>query len=208
MSVKTILGAFLALLINTQVFAQVAFVEGTHFVSINPPVATSNPDKVVVTELFWYGCPHCYRLEPRVRAWAPGLPDGVVFEQIPSIVSPRWANHARAFYTLQMMEKQELLHDKIYDALHVERRRLNSVDEIVGFVSEQGVDEKAFRDTWNSFPVDAQLRKNFSKEKKYGHDGVPALIVNGKYRTSAAMAGDNQRLLEVVEFLVQRELRQ
>ena len=202
------LGLFLSLILSTQAMAQLAFNEGIDYKLINPAVKTSNADKVVVTELFWYGCPHCFRFEPYVERWSASLPDSVVFEQIPSIINSRWADHARTFYSLKLMNKQEELHSKIFDAIHIKRQRIDGLDSIATFVAAQGVDEAKFRETFNSFSVDALLRKNFAKEKKYGHNGVPAVVVNGKYLTSGSMAGSNERLIQVINFLVSKELSQ
>lgn len=200
------LGFFLSLVLSTQAMAQLAFNEGVDYKLINPAVKTSSPDKVVVTEMFWYGCPHCFRFEPYITKWASKLPAGVVFEQIPSILNPGWADHARTFYTLKIMGLQEEVHARFFDAIHLKRQRINNLDEIAKFVAQQGVDEAKFRDTFNSFPVDALMRKNKKIESKYGHNGVPAIIINGKYQTSGSLAGSNQRLIEVINFLVAKEL--
>ena len=182
------------------------FEAGVEYVELNPPVATSQPDKVVVTEMFWYGCPHCFRLEPYIRQWDKSKPQGVVLETLPSVLNPGWIEHARAFFSLQMMGENDKVHNKLFEALHLQHKRLNNVDALASFVADLGVDEKQFRENYHSFPVDTMIRKSRQKERKYGHNGVPAIIVNGKYRTSASMAGSNARLIEVVDFLVQKEL--
>ena len=107
-----------------------------------------------------------------------------------------------------MMGAQEKVHKALFDAIHVKRERLTSLDTIAGFVAEQGLDEKQFRDNYFSFPVDTQVRKNMQTEKKYGHNGVPAVVVNGKYLVSAAMAGSNERMIEIMNYLVGQELAQ
>lgn len=205
---KWTLGLFLSLILSTPAMAQLAFNEGVDYKLITPAVKTSNPDKVVVTELFWYGCPHCFRFEPYIERWSANLPDSVAFEQIPSIINSGWADHARTFYSLEIMGKQEELHSKLFDAIHIKRQRLNGLDSISAFVAEQGVDEQKFRQTFNSFAVDSLMRKNLKIERKYGHNGVPAMVVNGKYLTSASMAGSNERLMQVVNFLIGEELNQ
>ena len=100
------------LALSGAVHAQSSYIPGTDYDLIQPAVKTGQPDKVVVTEMFWYGCPHCFRFEPFVIPWAAQLPDGVVFEQIPSALNPRWTEHARAFYAMKMMNAQEQLHQK------------------------------------------------------------------------------------------------
>lgn len=202
---NVLIGVITALLFSTQVIAQQAFVEGVDYKLISPSVKTSNPDKVVVTELFWYGCPHCFRFEPIIQGWSQQLPDGVVFEQVPSIINPGWSEHARMFYALELMGVQDQVHKKIFDAIHRERKRLSGLDAISEFLAEQGIDEKKFRDTYVSFPVDSKMRKNGKRESGYGHSGVPSVVVNGKYLTSGSMAGSYGRLLNIVDYLAAKE---
>ena len=189
------------------VAAQMAFVEGVDYQLIEPAVPTSDPAKVVVTEIFWYGCPHCFRFEPFVEKWAESIPDGVVFEQVPSAINAAWTVHARAYYAFKMMGVQEQLHKKLFNAIHVQRQRLNNLDSIARFVAEQGLDEKEFRKQYASFPVETLIRKGKQKELHYGLEGVPTVIVNGKYRTSGVMAGNFSRLLQIIDFLVAEELK-
>ena len=200
--------ALLFLLTGPGAQAQQVFVEGADYQAISPAVKTSQPDKVVVTEMFWYGCPHCFRFEPYVERWSANLPDGVIFEQVPSVLNPRWTEHARTYYSLKMMNALDKTHRALFDAIHVKRQRLTSLDTLAGFVAEMGLDEKQFRDNYFSFPVETQIRKNVQIEKRYGHRGVPAVIVNGKYLVSASLAGSNERMIQIIDYLVARELAQ
>lgn len=180
--------------------------EGVEYVTIKTPVATSDPDKVVVTEMFWYGCPHCYRFEPYIAKWQQSMPEGVIFEQAPSVLNASWMEHARTFFALEAMGATDKVHEKLFKAIHLQNKRLNSIDTIAAFVAAQGVDEKEFRNHYHSFPVDTKVRKSRQLEKKYGHGGVPAVIINGKYRTSGSMAGSNSSMIKVIDFLVEKEL--
>ena len=201
-------GLALLVLVSGVASAQTAFVVGTDFQVISPAVKTTQPDKVVVTEIFWYGCPHCFRFEPYVERWAAGLPDGVVFEQVPSSLNPRWTEFARAYYAFKMMGVLEQTHKAVFEAIHLKRERLDSLDSIAAFAASLGLDEKVFRENYASFPVETQIRKNIQKEKRYGHRGVPAVIVNGKYLVSASLAGSNERMIQIMSFLVEQELAQ
>ena len=100
----------------------------------------------------------------------------------------------------------EETHQAFFDAIHIKRQRLNSVDTIAQFVADRGLDEKAFREYYYSFPVETQIRKNAQKERLYGHDGVPAVIVNGKYLVMGSLAGSNERMIQIMNFLVAQEL--
>ena len=203
---RWLLGLAFCVMFSGSAVAQMAFVAGSDYQLISPAVTTSQPDKVVVTEIFWYGCPHCFRFEPYVEKWSANLAEGVVFEQVPSSLNPRWTEHARAYYSFQLMGQLEQIHRAFFDAIHLKRERLNSVDTIAEFVAERGLDEKAFREYYFSFPVETQIRKNVQREKRYGHNGVPAVIVNGKYLVSASQAGSNERMIQIMSFLVAQEL--
>ena len=203
---RWLLGLALCVMFSGSAIAQMAFVEGSDYQLITPAVKTTQPDKVVVTEIFWYGCPHCFRFEPYVEKWSAKLPDGVVFEQVPSSLNPRWTEHARAYYSFQLMGQLEQTHRAFFDAIHLKRERLTDLDTIAGFVAERGLDEKAFREYYSSFPVETQIRKNLQREKRYGHNGVPAVIVNGKYLVSGSLAGSNERMIQIMNFLVAQEL--
>jgi thiol:disulfide interchange protein DsbA len=199
-------GVVLLSTISGAAFAQLAFIEGTDYQLITPPVETSQPDKVVVTEIFWYGCPHCFRFEPYAQRLAAELPDGAVFEQVPSSLNPSWTVHARAFYAFELMGVLDQIHQQFFDAIHLKRQRLDKVDAIAQFVAEQGLDEKLFLEYYNSFPVETKMRKNSRKEQRYGHGGVPAVIVNGKYLVTGSLAGSNERMVEIIKYLVGMEL--
>ena len=201
-------GLALLMVVSTTASAQTAFVVDTDYQLISPAVKTTQPDKVVVTEIFWYGCPHCFRFEPYVERWASGLPDGVVFEQVPSSLNPRWTVLARAYYAFKMMGAHEQTHKALFDAIHLKRQRLGSLDSLAEFAAGLGLYEKVFRENYSSFPVDTQIRKNIQKEKRYGHRGVPAVIVNGRYLVSASSAGSNERMIQIMNFLVAQELAQ
>ena len=205
---RWLMGLALLMLVSGAASAQTAFQAGTDYQEISPAVKTTQPDKVVVTEIFWYGCPHCFRFEPYVERWAAGLPEGVVFEQVPSSLNPRWTELARAYYAFKMMGAHEQTHKALFDAIHLKRQRLGSLDSLAEFTAGLGLDEKVFRENYSSFPVDTQIRKNIQKEKRYGHRGVPAVIVNGRYLVSASSAGRNERMIQIMNFLVAQELAQ
>lgn len=181
------------------------FTEGVDYALVTKQSKPANPGKITVTEVFWYGCPHCFRLEPFVVEWKKTIPADVVFEQVPSVLNPRWSDHARAYFALEMMGAVDKVHQPLLDAIHVKRQRLTSEQTLTEFVTGLGVDGKQFKENYYSFPVDSKLRKARQKERKYGHTGVPAVIVNGKYRTSGSMAGSYKRMMQIVDFLVEKE---
>lgn len=181
------------------------FTAGVDYTVIAKPVKTSNPNKIVVTELFWYGCPHCFRFEPYVEKWKKTIADDVYLEQLPSTLNPRWAMHARAYYALELMGKLDLAHAQIFNALNIKNMRLSNRDSIADYVAQFGVDKEEFKKAFNSFPVETKIRKNGKKERLYNVEGVPAVIINGKYITSGSHAGSYGRMLKVMDYLINLE---
>ena len=206
-----IAGLFIALSLQNifadDEFSQEYFAEGIDYELIIPAVPTGLPsNKVQVLEMFWYGCPHCYRFEPFIEAWkAEGLPNYVELQQTPAILNPNWALHARAYFAAEILDVVDKIHGPFFHALHEKNKRLNTVDEIATFFKSHGVSKKDFYAAYNSFSVATSLRKSLNLGRRFGLTGVPSIIINGKYRTAGLMAGDNKRMIEIIKFLAQKE---
>jgi len=196
------------LLANGLVQAE-SFDEGIEYLKINPPVSTSvKKGQVEVVELFWYMCPHCFRFEPVMNKWLKNKPKNVVFKRIPAIFSPRWRFFAKIFYTAQLLDVTEKIHGPLFKALHEQKERLgNEAAMAVFFEKHAGVKKEDFMNVFNSFSVDAKVRKAEDLSKRYGAQGVPTLIVNGKWRTGGTIAGGHKGMLEVVDHLIKLESR-
>lgn len=186
-----------------------SYAEGIEYRRIRPPQPTQAPEhNVEVVELFWYGCPHCYRFEPHLSKWLQKKPDHVTFVRIPAQLNPGWEVHAAAFYTAEVLGVTEKIHRPLFEAIHAARRRLSTPEALADFAAEQGVDRETFLRTFDSFAVRAKLAHARDLVKAYGARGVPAMVVNGKYFVNAEMAGGSYRgLLDVVDHLVQKEAR-
>ncbi|MFA7096531.1 MAG: thiol:disulfide interchange protein DsbA/DsbL [Gammaproteobacteria bacterium] len=184
------------------------FDEGIEYQLINPPQPTTNPAKVEVVELFWYGCPHCFVFEPHLNAWLERKPANVEFIRIPATLNPGWAIHARAYYTAEVLGVLDKIHEPLFHAMHVQKRRLNNEAELAAFFAAQGVSEEDFRKTFNSFAVETKLRRAAGLVQRYGVSGVPAVVINGKYRTDGSLAGSYENLLQVMDYLIQKESAQ
>lgn len=191
-------------LLGSTVFAQ-ELIEGRHFVTLSSPVPTAQPEKIEVVELFWYGCPHCYQLEPTINPWAAALPDDVNFVRIPAMFGGIWNVHGQLFFTLEAMNAEAKIHDSIFNALHNSGRKLSTLNDITDFVVSQGVDEALFTKTWSSFSVKSQMEKAKKHALAYQITGVPALVVNGKYRFDIGMAGGLQETVQVAYALIEKE---
>ena len=184
--------------------AQGAPVEGTHFVRLTPPVATSSPGKIEVIEFFWYGCPHCNAFEPALDAWAKALPADVAFRRVPAAFNESWVPHQRIFYALESLDLLATMHRKVFYAIHAQRMRLDKPADIGAFMANNGVDAAKFGQAYDSFTVQTKVRQATQLTNAYKIDGVPALGVQGRYYTSGPLAGSNERSLRVADYLIER----
>ena len=175
------------------------------FELVQPPQPTASPDKVEVKEVFWYGCPHCFRFEPSLLRWEKNIPEYVEFLRMPAVLRDSWAPHARAYHTANVLGVSHAIHQPLYDAIHVGRQKLDTRESLMSFFAEHGVDKKAFAGTYDSFGVESKLRQSRAMTRGYGIHGVPAVVINGKYRTSGSLAGSFKGMLRVVDILVERE---
>jgi len=195
-------GLFLALVLALPVRAAD---EGVDYVALSPPQPTETGDKVEVLEVFWFGCPHCWHLEPTLETWVSQLPKGVAFRRMPA-TGPHWTPHARAYYAAEALGRLDAFLPALFKAMQVERRRIASREDLIAFAGSIGIDEKAFASAYDSFYVDAKVRKATAMGRRYGIDGVPAIIVDGKYRTSPSQTGGIPQMFPVLNSLVAKAL--
>jgi len=184
-------------------FAQ--YEEGIQYERLAAPVPTVDASKVEVVELFWYGCPHCYRLEPDLKNWLKNKPANVVFVRVPAVFRPIWAFHAKVYYTAEVLGVLDKVHDAMFNAMHVQRRKMATVDEVKALFAQYGVTSEKFDNAFNSFAVDAKVRRATDLTQRYGLEGVPALVINGKYVTDGVMAHGHNGMLQVTDYLISKE---
>ena len=193
----------------TQVAAAVPerFQEGRQYQLLTAAQPTSAaPGEVEVVEIFWYGCAHCYSLEPHVKAWLEnGPPDATKFVRMHAALGRAWQVHARLYYTVQALGLEDQVHEAIFREIHVNRNPLNTEERMIQFFAQYGVDEAAFLEAWNSFAVQTQLRRADTQIRRFRVTSVPTVVVNGKYVTDVGMAGGRRQLFEVIDFLVEKE---
>jgi len=182
--------------------------EGFQYARLETPVepAPSAVGKVEVVELFWYGCGHCYNFEPFLHDWVKRKPEHVEFIRIPAIFnSSQWRLHARAYYTAEALGIVDKIHTPMFDAIHKDKRPLNTEQQLAAYFAEFGVEEKKFLDAFKSFAVDVKVNRAERLTQRYGITGVPSIVVAGKYRTDGPMAQSYQGMLDVVDHLVATE---
>lgn len=182
------------------------YAEGEYYNTLPAAQGTSSPaGKIEVAEVFWYGCGHCYNLEPLIADWEKKLPADVNFVRIPVIWNPANELHGRAHYTADALGKLDEIRPAMFRAIHVDNRPMTEEAEIQKLFEQHGVSAEDFNRTFRSFSVDGQLKRAKDLTVKYRVQGVPLLVVNGKYTTNGPSIRSHQDLLAVTEELVQRE---
>ena len=181
-------------------YAQMA--KGKDYVMLEPAQPTEGGGKVEVIEFFWYGCGHCFKLEPALVKWSQALPKDVVFKRVPAVPNDAWGQTAVIFYTLEAMGLLEKYHQKVFDAIHLDNVIITNRKVRDEWLSKNGIDPIKFTEVEKSFSVQSKLARAKQMTASYKIDGVPMLVVNGKYVSSLSHAGGAERLLQVVDGLI------
>jgi thiol:disulfide interchange protein DsbA len=183
------------------------FVEGIEYQLVKPAQLTSVPeDKIEVLELFWYGCPHCYSFEPILKKWLKNKPANVTFVRLPAVLNPGWEVHARAYYVAELLGVLDKIHKPFFSAVQRNRTAMSSPENIATFFKKYGVSKDKFMKVYKSFAVNTRIARARKQARRYGATSVPTIIINGKYRSNATIAGgSHEHLIEVMDHLVKKE---
>jgi len=180
--------------------------QGVNYKLLTPAQPTSvAPGKVEVVEVFWYACGHCYLLEPKLEAWSrSGKPANAELVRLPATWNNSLKTHARLFYTMELLGKQNL-NAEIWREINLKGNRLDTPAAIETFFTSRGVSKADFQKAFASFAVDSKIMKAEDLNRRYKITATPTVIVNGKYVTDVGMAGSEDRLFEVINALVAKE---
>jgi len=191
---------------------------GLDYRTLEQPQQTAAGNKVEVTEFFWYSCPHCNAFEPDLEAWVKKQGDKINFKRVPVAFRDSFIPQQKLYYTLEALGQVDELHKKVFHAIHVERQRLDTDNEIAEFIGKQGVDKKKFLDMYNSFAVQTKVRQATQMQAAYQVDGVPLVAVDGRYLTSPSIVGASignrpepvlqASALQVMDFLVAKAAKE
>lgn len=179
--------------------------KGEGFEIIVPAQPTREQGKIEVIEFFWYGCPHCYSFEPVLEEWARNLPANVQFVRQPAIFSPKWEAGARAYFVAETLGVIDKVHAALFEAMQNERKPLETEEQLAEFFAAHGIDQADFHQAYNSFFVTTRMRQAEGMPARYGVNGVPAIIINGKYRTNATLAKSHPGIISVMNALIKQE---
>jgi thiol:disulfide interchange protein DsbA len=176
---------------------------GVEYHELSTPQPTDTAGKIEVLEFFWYGCPHCYNFEPILSAWVKKLPKDTQFRRVPAMFNDEYAQGARAFYALDAIGEEERVHKALFDAVHT-GSRLRVADEaaLTEWLGKQGVDTKKFAAAYRSFSVEGKLKRAAQLTQAYKFDGVPSMVVNGRYVVNTDKVTSFDQLLAITDFLI------
>lgn len=176
------------------------FVEGKDYKVVANPENIAG-DVIVVREFFWYGCPHCYTLEPHMQKWAKTRAKDVAFFRTPAVMNPVWEVPGRGFYAAQLMGYEEKTHQALFDTIHKDNKRVDKSQEtLADWYATQGVDKAKFNSLYNSFAVTTKVERAKQGAKRYQLTGVPAVVVHGKY----VVQGEDEKVTQVVDYLIKK----
>lgn len=167
-------------------------------------IPTDTPNKIEVTEVFWYGCIHCYHMDPILNAWVKKLPADVAFKRVPGLPQPTWAPMAKAFYAMEDLKLSDKLHTALFDAINKDKT-LNPTDEAAAIdwmTKKSGLDKSKVEASFKSFSMNNKLNQAAQVFRASGATGVPSFIINGQFITSSTMAGGNEQALKTAEYII------
>jgi thiol:disulfide interchange protein DsbA len=160
---------------------------GVEYVTLSAPQPVqATGKKVEVIEFFMYHCPHCNAFEPLLEQWVKKQGDNILFRRVHMPSTGPNDPEAHLHLTLEAMGKAEEMQAKVFKAIHVDHLRLDSDAAIIDWATKNGLDRNKFLDAWNSFGVTTKLRRSPQVLNNYKIDGVPTVVVDGKYVTSPA----------------------
>jgi thiol:disulfide interchange protein DsbA len=174
-------------------------------IRLDPPRPVATGERIEVIEFFYYGCPICYELEPHMTRWlATQAPGYIALRRIPALSSEGWETLAKLYFTLEAIGEVNRLHWPVYDNFHFDGKPLNEEKVMLEWVGHNGIDTKKFAEIYSSQEIQAKLAQSRELMKAYDVRGVPTIIVDGKYMTSARLANGTRPLMQIVDELVRQ----
>jgi protein dithiol oxidoreductase (disulfide-forming) len=177
-----------------------------HYARLTPTQPTSSgPDRVEIAVVFWYGSADSRALEASLETWQARSAERVSVVRLPLVRDAVTRVHARAWFAAQQLDRAADLHAALYREIHDFGDPLNNDDALLEFFVRQGVDQADITRALRSVAQHLQLQRAEELLLRYRVTQVPAVVVNGKYRSTPTMAGSADALIELVEVLIARE---
>lgn len=199
--IKTLIAACILLICSDTTFADNGSQKYVQISNFNQ----TEHQKIVIYEFFWYGCPHCFNIEPTINKIESNIREDTILIRLPLALKESWLTHAKAFYSLQQMGIDSDLHEKIYEEIHINDNRLDTKSSLVDFIDTHGFDGSTFSKYFDSFGTEIRVKKANRLARQYRITSVPTIIINGKYLTSGSFVSSYDELYGVVNLLVEKE---
>lgn len=165
--------------------AQRKFEVGQDYFLIEPAQPVTG-DKIEVTEVFSYACPHCAHFQPYADELKGKLPANAQFTLQPATFQPAWEPFARGFYVAKSLGLLDKTHQALFDALHRDHQPLHTIQDLANlFYANYGANPGSFLSTATSFVVEGDLTHGNDLVRAWHVDATPTLIIDGKYRVTA-----------------------
>lgn len=176
---------------------------------MQPPLDPAGKGKVEVIEFFYYGCPHCYNLQPALKAWLKSMPKDVEFRRQPTVFRESWLGLTRAYYAFEALGVIDQVHDAVFDAVHKGNVNLGDRRILLDWAARRNIDTKKLTDAFESFAVQTKTQRAVQLTRAYGISGTPSMVVAGRYLTGPSMtlradgSIDFQRFIQVLDGLIE-----
>jgi protein dithiol oxidoreductase (disulfide-forming) len=168
------------------------------------PQPLSVTQGIEVIDFFWYGCPHCYNLQPALERWISRKPADVTVRHIPAVLRDSWAPHARIYYTLEALGEVERLHQRVYHDYHVEKLAMSKPEVMSEWAVRNGIARERWDEVYDSPAVAQKIKTAGQLSRTYKVTGTPTLVVQGRYLTSGSMVESLDGMITILGGLVQR----
>jgi thiol:disulfide interchange protein DsbA len=180
------------------------------YAPLQMPQQPETGKKIEVREFFYYGCPHCFDVEPALHQWLKGKPKDAEFVRTPGIFQDAWLPMTKTYFALEALGQLERVHAKLFAAIHQQNRRnlLSDENAIFDWMAANGVERQKFIDAYRAFSTQGKAQRAKEMTSLYGINGVPAFVVDGKYVTTVAMAGGYRELFATIDYLVDKARRE
>ncbi len=184
------------------------FVAGKDYAVLDKPIATNaKSHQVEVWEFFSYNCPHCKEFEPLLRQWEKKQSSSVVLRRVPvTFLGPNAALLQKLHYALEELQRSDL-YPKVFEAIHEQHRPLNKESEVLAWVGQHGIDQAKFEAVFNGFSMQVKMGQAKHWQGDAGLDGVPTLLIGGRYRIDLLSAHGPKRALDVASYLIKESFK-
>ena len=175
---------------------------GHDYLELPEPFAPETGAQIEVRQFFWYGCPHCYRLEPALNAWLKTLPAEAAFRRSPAIFSESWKPGAQLYFTLEQLDLLPQLHQAVFEAIHEHKIDLRQDEILLDWIAARGVDRATFAQAYRSPAIAARVAAAVNRTGQARIDGVPALIIDGRFLITPSLSSSQQAMLSTADELI------